>query len=65
MIRICANEIKQVMHQEPKIKMRRREHRMKPPLGVLKINCDASFQPSSMNGSWGFIFAIVMVLLCC
>jgi len=42
------------MYQEPKLKTRR-EHWMKPPVGVLKINCDASFQPNSMSGSWGFI----------
>jgi len=36
---------------EPKTNERRREHLSKPP-GVLKLNCDASFHPRSMSGSW-------------
>lgn len=34
---------------------RRREKWSKPPPGSLKLNCDASFMPSSSSGSWGFL----------
>jgi hypothetical protein len=27
----------------------------KPPMGVLKLNCDASLLPGSMSSSWGFL----------
>lgn len=27
----------------------------KPETGVLKINCDGSFQPTSGEGGWGFV----------
>lgn len=31
----------------------RRGHWTKPPVDMLKLNCDASFQPESGSGSWG------------
>ena len=34
---------------------RRKEKWSKPPPGFLKLNCDASFLPSSSSGSWGFL----------
>ena len=40
----------------------RREKWSKPPPGFLKLNCDASFMPSSLSGSWGFLFGTAMVM---
>ena len=34
---------------------RRKEYWRKPPQGFLKLNCDGSFLPSSMEGSWGYL----------
>jgi hypothetical protein len=33
----------------------RREKWCKPPVDVLKLNCDVSLLPSSSSGSWGFL----------
>ena len=34
---------------------RRKERWAKPPVGKLKLNCDASFIPGAATGSWGFV----------
>jgi hypothetical protein len=33
----------------------RRQKWSKPPPSFLKLNCDASFMPSSLSGSWAFL----------
>ena len=34
---------------------RRKEYWRKPPQGFLKLNCDGSFFPNSLEGSWGYL----------
>ena len=34
---------------------RRKERWAKPPVGKLKLKCDASFIPGAATGSWGFV----------
>jgi hypothetical protein len=47
---------------EPVVRMGRQlSHWIKPPENTLKLNCDASFFPDELTGSWGPLSGIVMV----
>jgi hypothetical protein len=57
-IKSYAEENTEVMggdRQATSTRSRQKAKWSKPPVGVLKLNCDASFLPSSSSGSWGFL----------
>lgn len=57
-IRSYAEENTEVLggnRQTISTRSRQLEKWSKPPAGVLKMNCDASFLPNSSSGSWGFL----------
>jgi len=54
-IRSYAYESKIPQQTQPPQMMSSKIQWSKPPIGVLKLNCDASVVKETMEGSWGFL----------
>lgn len=54
-IRIYSDEIMKTRSEKERRKTKAKNSWSKPPEGVLKLNCDASFAANSQSGSWGFL----------
>lgn len=54
-IRSYANEVARTFIAEKQIRMKTKKRWTRPPKGVLKLNCDASFKGETNSGSWGFV----------
>ena len=63
-IRLYAAENSKTQGEEKLRVQRPMEHWSRPPVGMLKMNCDASFKAESNTGSWGSSYATMMVMWC-
>jgi hypothetical protein len=52
-IRLYAAEISKQQEKESSSSVRSKQQWSRPPEGIVKLNCDASFKADSKTGSWG------------
>jgi hypothetical protein len=54
-IRLYAGELEATKHPRQRALTSRTERWVRPPEGVLKLNCDASFISGERCGGWSFL----------